>query len=349
MDLLHRLTQAHGVPGREQDVRAVIESHVRRLGLFDEIRVDAIGSLIGVRRPRPAGGKSSARPTRVMVAAHMDQIGFLVSHVAKDGHLRLHPVGSFDPRTLFATRVLVHASSGEKLAGVMNPVGRPIHTASADELRRVPDLADVVVDLGLAPAIVRDQVRLGDMVVFDAPFTEAGDSFVAPALDNRIGCWALIRALEDLGPHDCEIHAVWTAQEELGSRGAGPASFSIDADIGIACDTTVCCDTPGIPDEQHVTIAGAGVSLQVADSSTLADMALLRDVEGVASERGIKVQRSLMLGGGQDGALIQRSRSGVRTIVFSCPVKYLHTAAEMVHRDDLASYRDLLAAYLSTL
>src|SRR5262249_54430256 len=162
-----------------------------------------------------------------------------------------------------------------------NPTGRPIHTASAEELKKVPDIGNFFVDLSLPGAAVKDKVALGDMIVLDGAFRHVGDSIVAQGLDNRVGCWALIRAIETLTHHDCEIHAVWTAQEELGSRGAQPASFGIKADIGIACDTTVCCKVPGVPDEQHITQPGKGVSIQIADSSTIADAQLVKDIETV--------------------------------------------------------------------
>lgn len=348
MKLLEILTQTPGVPGREDRIRSVIEAHFREHQIFDELHTDALGSLIGLRHPRPASGAATSKPLTVLVAAHMDQIGFLVSHISPEGFLRAHPVGSFDPRTLFARRVRVCTASGD-LPGVMNPNGRPVHTATAEELKHVPALDEFFIDLSLPAAVVREKVELGDMIVLDGPFVEMGEAIVAGGLDNRVGCWALMRALENLTTHNCRIYAVFTAQEELGSRGATPVSFGIEADIGIACDTTVCCAVPGVRPEHYITTAGMGVSLQLADSSTIADSTLVRDIEAIARQHGIKTQRSLMLGGGQDGAMIQRSRKGVRTVVFSCPVKYLHTVAEMVHRDDLISYRDVLVRYLSAL
>jgi endoglucanase len=196
---------------------------------------------------------------------------------------------------------------------------------------------------------VHRKVKLGDMIVFDTPFAIAGDAVVTAGLDDRAGCWAVLAALKQLERHACEIYAVFSVQEELGSRGAGPASFGIEPDIGIACDTIVCCDLPDIPSEQHITRAGQGVAIQIADSSTISDPRLVDAVEKIADRASIPCQRSLMLGGGQDGALIQRSRAGVRTLVLSCPVRYLHTPTEMAFVKDLESYRDLLAAMLREL
>ncbi|MCA8996602.1 MAG: hypothetical protein KDA80_06450 [Planctomycetaceae bacterium] len=348
MKLLETLTQVPSVPGREDRIREVIRQHIEDGKLFDEIRVDAMGSLIGVRHPRPANGGTVENPVRVMLAAHMDQIGFLVNFISDDGFVRVNPVGGFDTRNLFARRVKVCTKSGD-LPGVMNPGGRPIHIATDEEKKKVPDITDFFIDLGMSGEEVKQKVKLGDMVVLEGPFSEVGDYVVSQCLDNRVGCWAQIRAMEMLTHHDCEIHAVWTVQEEVGLRGAFPASYSVEPEIGLACDTTLCCKTPGVPEEQRVTVPGQGVCLKVMDSSAIADIHLLEELEGIAQSKGIPCQRGILPRGGQDGAAIQRSRGGVRIAVFACPVKYIHTITEMSHKTDLESYPALLAAYLEQL
>lgn len=353
--LLERLLKAPGVPGRETRIRDEIRSHIESKELFDEIRVDSLGSLIAVRYPRVSGCQvshpqpSQSKPVRVLLSAHMDQIGFLVSHISDGGFLRLHPVGAFDNRQLFSRAVVVETDDGELLSGILHPEVHPVHTADPKESNEVPSLKHFFVDLCLPESTVRSKIRLGNMVVFDEPIRRLGNAIACAGLDNRAGCWALVRAMELLSKHDCEIHAVWSVQEELGSRGAEPVSFAIKPDIGISCDTTVCCETPGVREEERVTEFGKGVAIQIADSSTLSDMSLVNSLERVATDRGIACQRSLMIGGGQDGARIQTSNEGVRTIVLSCPVKYLHTACEVVHEDDLHTYSQLIAAYLETL
>ena len=346
MDLLEKLTQTPSVPGREDRIRSVIETEIRDKGLFDDIRTDAMGSLIAVRHPRPAGGTPVENPLKVMLAAHMDQIGFLVSHISEDGYLRVNPVGGFDMRNLFARRVKVCTAS-EDLIGVMNPAGKPIHIATAEEKKKIPEINEFFIDLSRPGEQVKDLVRIGDMVVLDGPFAEVGESVVSQCLDNRVGCWAVIRAIEALEHHNCEIHAVWTVQEEVGLRGAMPAAYGVQPDIGISCDTTLSCKLPGVPEEQHITLPGEGVCLKVMDSSTIADIKLLEELEAIASDNGIPCQRGILPRGGQDGAMIQRSRSGVRTAVFACPVKYIHTITEMSHKTDLQSYHQLLTAYLA--
>lgn len=348
MELLERLTQTPSVPGREDRIREVIQDYVTEKKLFDDIRTDPMGSLICVRNPRPEDGNVPDKPVRVMLAAHMDQIGFLVSFIGDDGFLRVNPVGGFDRRNLFARRVKV-CTATEDLRGVMNPAGRPVHIASDEEKKNIPEINEFFIDLGLEPDVVKEKVRIGDMVVLEGPFSEVGDSVVSQCLDNRIGCWALIRAIESLEHHNCEINAVWTVQEEVGLRGAMAASHEVAPDIGISCDTTLCCKTPGVPEEQRVTVPGDGVCLKVMDSSTIADIKLLEELEAIAEKNNIPCQRGVLPRGGQDGAAIQRSRSGVRVAVFACPVKYIHTVTEMSHKTDLESYPKLLAAYLQQL
>ncbi len=348
MKLLQALTQTPSVPGREDRIRKVIHDYVTKQKLFDEVTVDSMGSLIGVRKPRPETGKAAKKPVRVMLAAHMDQIGFLVRHIDECGYLRLNPVGGFDARNLFARKVRVCTAHGD-LPGIMNASGKPIHIASDADKKKIPEVTEFFVDLGLTGDQARSQVLIGDMVVLDGPFEEVGNSVVSQCLDNRVGCWAQLKALEALKHHNCEIHAVWTVQEEVGLRGAQAAAYGVQPDIGVACDTTLCCKTPGVPDEDRVSVAGDGVCLHVMDSSMISDIGLVEQFEAVAKANSIKCQRAILPRGGQDGAMIQRSRSGVRTISLACPVKYIHTVTEMTHKDDLESYHTLLTAWLEQL
>lgn len=348
MNLLQTLTQTPSVPGREDRIRKVIMDYVQERSLFDEVSVDAMGSLIGIRRARNSGVATKTRPTRVMLAAHMDQIGFLVRHIDESGYLRVNPVGGFDARNLFARKVRVCTASGD-LPGVMNASGKPIHIASEADKKKIPEVTEFFVDLGLSVEQVRGKVLIGDMVVLDGPFEEVGDSVVSQCLDNRIGCWAQITAIENLKSHSCDIYAVWTVQEEVGLRGAQTAAFGVDPDIAVACDTTLCCKTPGVPDEDRVSVSGDGVCLHVMDGSMISDIGLVEEFETIARSRGLKCQRAILPRGGQDGAVIQRSRSGVKTIALACPVKYIHTVTEMSHKADLDSYWKLLTAWLETV
>jgi len=311
--------------------------------------------VIAVRKPRgKSGGKGRKKnPTRVMLASHMDQIGNMVKHVDDAGFVRLNPVGGFDIRNLFARLVTVCPDvrdPSKDLPGVMNPGSKPVHIANEEERKKIPEVGDLLVDLGLPADQVHKKVKIGDMVVLKAPMTRIGQTVVSQCLDNRIACWLAIRAIQKLakGPgHACEVHCVFTTQEEVGLRGAGTSAYAVEPDIGIAIDTTLCVDTPGIPSEQRVTQQGKGAALTVMDSSSIADLDVLESFEKVAKRKKIKHQRSILPRGGTDAGTMQRARSGTPTFTLSCPTRYIHTVTEMTHLDDLHACRDLLAAWLA--
>lgn len=347
LQLLDQLTATAGVPGREHRVRELIRRRIEPV--VDEVRTDTLGSLIAVRKPRPASGKAAEHPTRVMLAAHMDQIGFMVSHIDEKGFVRINPVGGFDARNLFARLCTVCPDlddPAKDLPGVLNPTGKPIHVASDEERKKIPELHEFAIDLGLPGEEVKRKVKIGDMVVLQSPLQRVGDTVVSQCLDNRVACWVLIRALHQIEHHDCEIQAVFTVQEEVGLRGAGTAAYGLEPDIGIAIDTTLCIDTPGVPEEQRVTEQGQGAALTMMDSASIADLDLFHAFERLAEQREIAHQRSILSRGGTDSGTIQRSRAGIRTLTLSCPTRYIHTVTEMVHLEDLTACRDLVRAYL---
>ncbi len=344
MQLLEALAVTPGIPGREHRVRDLILRETQ--GLFDETRIDPMGSLICIKKPT----RPSDNPLRIMLAAHMDQIGFMVRHIDDKGFLRVNPVGGFDTRNLFARLCTVCTDvrdPASDLPGVMNPGVRPTHIATDEDRKKVPDISDFVIDLGLPAEEVKAKVKIGDMVVLNAPVVHVGNTVVSQCMDNRVACWIAIRALQQLRDHACEIHCVFTVQEEVGLRGAGTSAYAVKPDIGIAIDTTLCVDTPGVPDEQRVSIQGAGAGLTVMDSSFISDLELYEEFERVAKENNIKYQRSILPRGGTDSGTIQRAGAGTRVFTLSCPTRYIHTVTEMVHKDDLYACRDLLAAYLA--
>jgi len=347
--LLARLCETPGVPGREDRVRALIASEVE--GLFDEVRTDALGSLICHRAPRPAG-RGGRDPVRVMLLCHMDEIGFLVSHIDDKGFVRLDGVGGFDTRNLFSRRVLVCTDSGD-LRGVMNAGGRPVHIASEEDKKKVPEVKEFFVDLGLPADRVRELVRIGDFVVPDEPLVEVGDKIVSKALDDRIACWLAIESLRQLDAsgsgHACDITVAFTVQEEVGLRGARAAAFAVRPDIGLGLDVTLSCDTPDVPEHEAVTRQGKGFGLHVKDASFIADKRLVEEIEALAVERGIPYQRTILARGGQDGAAAQQAAAGARAVGIVVGTRYIHTVTEMVHKSDLEAARDIVAAYLQTV
>ena len=340
MEFLKLLSETPGVPGREELVRAVIQREIT--GLFDLVRVDKLGSLICLKR---ATKPSSTRPApKVMIAAHMDQIGFYVRHVDDQGFIRVHNVGGFDTRNLSANRVLVQGR--KDLPGVMNPAGKPIHIASEEDRKKQFLISDFMVDVGLPGKKVKELVQVGDPVTLVREFALIGDFVCGQAMDNRAAVWTAIRAVQRMKKSIYDIYVVFTVQEEVGLRGAGPATFGLEPDIAIALDTTLACDTPGIPDDQAITHAGRGVGIKVMDGASISDRTLVEEFVQTAKKDKIDYQLELLPLGGTDAGAMQRSRTGYRTITLSIPTRYIHTVTEMVHRSDLHAARDLLAAWL---
>jgi tetrahedral aminopeptidase len=355
IDLLKRLCETPGIPGREERVRALIEKEVK--GLFDTVTTDALGNLICRRGPRSgsaSNGKTPAgkdRPTRVMLLSHMDEIGFYVTHIdEKKGWLWMNPAGGFDARTLFARRVFVCTDNGD-IRGVMNPCGRPLHISLPKDREKIPEIKEFYVDIGLPADEIKKKVKVGDYVVPDEPLVETGNKVVSKALDNRVACWLGIEAIRTLDAsrtgHNCEIVVAFTTQEEVGLRGAKNASFQVQPDIGIGLDVTLSCDTPGVPEEEAVTRNGEGFGLHLKDGSFIADYTLVREFEELAKKKEIPFQRSILAAGGQDGAAAQQSAAGARAIGITVGTRYIHTIAEMVDKRDLFAARDILAAYLA--
>jgi len=352
IDLLKRLCETPGVPGREERVRTLIESEIS--GLFDEVRTDAMGSLICTRHPRkgkkPAKKKSDARPTRVMLLCHMDEIGFYVTAIDAKGFLWMNPAGGFDTRNLFSRRVLVCADSGD-YKGVMNPGGRPVHISSPKDREKVPEVKEFFVDIGLPGDQVKKKIKVGDYVVMDEPLIEVGNKIVSKALDNRVACWLGIESVRQLDKsgegNSCEVVVAFTTQEEVGLRGAKTASHAVAPDVGLGIDVTLSCDTPGVPEEEAVTVQGRGFGLHIKDSSFISDYALTAEFEDLAKKKKIAYQRTILAAGGQDGAAAQQAAAGARALGITVGTRYIHTVTEMIDKKDLGAARDILAAYMA--
>jgi len=358
IDLLKRLCETPGVPGREHRVRDLILDEAG--DLFDEFFMDPLGTLVGRRFPRIASRaknkktqpKENPDATRVMLLCHMDEIGFFVKHISDKGFVYVDPVGGFDPRNLFSRRVMVCGADADYL-GVMNPGGKPIHISSPEDRKKVPEIREFYIDLGMTADEVKKRVRVGDMVVMHEPLIEMGDKIVSKALDNRVACWLgleSVRAIEKAGDkHDAEIIVAFTVQEEVGLRGAKTSSFSVEPDIAIGLDVTLSCDTPGVSPEDATTVQGEGAGLHVKDSSFIADTELLDELEAVAKKKRIKTQRTVLSGGGQDGAAAQQAGAGCRAMGLVVGTRYIHTVTEMIDKRDLKAACDLLAAWLPTV
>jgi endoglucanase len=280
-----------------------------------------------------------------MLAAHMDEIGFMVRFIDERGFLRVQPLGGFDPRVLVAQRVLVHTAGGESLRGVLTPASKPIHLMG-DEKPSAPKLEEFYVDLGLAGEQVRERVSLGDSITLDRTLERVGDRVISKALDDRSGVFTMIEALRKLGKHQVNVLAVATVQEEVGLRGATTSAYAVQPDVAIALDTTLAVDTPGMPETESVTRLGEGVAIKMFDSSFIPNYKLVRHLRDVAERHAVRHQLEILPRGGTDAGAMQRARAGAAAITISIPSRYVHTVNEMADLGDLDAASTLLARYL---
>ena len=336
-DLLKTLCETPAVPGQEDRMRSLVKD--RMANLVDEMRVDVMGNVIGVRR-RPGARK-------VMVAAHMDEIGFYVKFVDDKGFLRLQPVGGFDARQLFAQRVLVHPREGTALPGVLTYTTKPTHLLKPEERNKAPEVDQFFVDLGMSAEAVKATVRIGDMVTMDRPCADFGDVMVSKAIDNRVGVFVLLETLHRLKGQAVELYAVATVQEEVGLRGAGTSAFDVDPDISIALDTTLACDYPGNQDADAVTRMGQGVAIKIMDGSLICHPRLVDHFRAIAERDGIAHQMEILPRGGTDAGAMQRARGGNVSMTLSLPTRYIHTVNEMAAKSDIEAAVRLLSTYLA--
>lgn len=351
MKLLRKLVETPGIPGREERIRKVIHDEVK--DLFDEIHTDAMGNLVCTRQPRSGEGKivpktRQVEATTVMLACHMDEIGFIVSHIEeKTGFLRVQNVGGFDTRTLIARRVLVQTAKGDMI-GIMS-ASKPIHVMSDEEKKKIPDVSDVYVDLLTDAKTVCKQVRVGDPVTLWQPLVEVGDGYVCKAMDDRIASWVAINAVRKAAKkHSARIVYVATVQEEVGLRGAMSSVHSVKPDVGIAIDTTIAADTPGVSDSQRVTKWGGDVALKVMDSASITHRGLLDEWIKIAEKKKLTYQLEVLPRGGTDAGSLQRAAGPVKAGTISIPSRYVHTVCEAVNKNDLDAAVALLAEYLRT-
>src|SRR4051794_5886150 len=342
LPLLKSLSEAPGVPGREERIRAILEKESQ--GLFDDVSTDNLGSLIAVKRSKTQGAK------KVLLACHIDEIGFYVKHIDdKTGHLRLNAAGGFDTRNLLARRVRVQASAGEDLIGLMNPGDRPIHIPKEEDKKKTPEVTEFFVGLSLPADEVKRKVRIGDPVTLIQEFSEIGQCVSGKCMDNRVAPFVALEAIRKAaGNIKYDVTLAATVQEEVGCRGAGPAAYAVEPDIAIAIDTTLAVDTPGVPEDERVTFQGGGVALTIMDSMSISHRPLIDNFEAVAQKRDIPHQLSILPRGGTDAAPMQRARGGYKAMTLSIPTRYIHTVTECIHKRDLQAAIDLLAAWLET-
>ncbi len=340
MELLRKLSEAPGVSGREDAVRAILREAVQ--SRVDELRVDALGNLIAVKR----GSKSApglARPLKVMLAAHMDEIGLMIVHIEQNGLLRFRKVGGIDDRILPAKVVYV---GKDRIPGVIGL--KPVHLVSDTERNQVIKTEDLAIDIGAKSKDEAERlVKLGDQATFATSFEELGPVVKGKAFDDRAGCAVLAELLQHDYP--CDVYGVFTVQEEIGARGAQVASYALEPDAAFALEGTICDEVPKKKDVSPTTRLGAGPAITVMDRSVIADRRLVRLLIDTAKELGIPYQVKQPGLGGTDAGRIHLTREGVPSAVVSVPCRYIHAPASLLHRSDFEHTVTLMRAALQKL
>jgi tetrahedral aminopeptidase len=334
-ELFKRLVSTPGISGREERIREVVSKELT--DLVDEVRVDRLGNLVGVRH---------GSAPKVMLSAHMDSIGFLVSGIDDEGYLRISPVGGFDARTLVMQRVLVEGKGD--YVGLLSPATKPIHLLDEEERKKVPKLEDFFIDLMLPADEVKANVSVGDPVTLLRDPVVTDHAITAPYLDDRLGVYVLLEAIRSLEDSSPEIYAVVSVQEEVGVRGATTSAFDLQPDIGVALDITVAADLPGSDKSRRTVALGEGVAISVMDALSISDPRLVGRLRELAADENISHQLEILPHGGTDAGAIQLSRAGVPVVTISTPVRYVHTANEMALVSDVDATVELVARFVQS-
>ncbi|MEE8389831.1 MAG: M42 family metallopeptidase [Anaerolineae bacterium] len=338
--LLQELTEAHGVPGYEAEIRALVRGYLEPLGAVEQ---DRIGSLIC--RQGEAG-------PRVMLAGHMDEIGFMVHHVTKEGFLKFHPLGGWWDQVLLGQQVIVKTHKGD-LMGIIG--AKPPHLLPADERKKVVEKKDMYIDIGATSKeeIHESGVRLGDPVVPSSAFhiLANGKSYMSKAFDDRVGVALAIDALRHFSQasHPNVLYGVATVMEEVGTRGAKTSAEAVHPDVAIILEVDICGDVPGIEPEESDVKLGKGPSLLLMDARMIPNLRLRDLMIETAEELKIPLQFSTMVGGATDGSQVHLHRIGVPTVVLGVPSRHIHSHAAIIHRDDYDRALRLLVAVIEKL
>jgi len=342
--LLKRLADAAGPTGRESSVRDIVVEELR--DFVDELRIDSLGNVIAVKKGRGDG--------KLMLAAHMDEIALVVSHIDEKGFVKFLPVGGVVERNIVGQRVRILTRSGRVVRGVIGL--KPPHVAKPEEARQLPEMREMFIDVGASSRSEVESmgVSVGDFAVFDRDLVLLGEKRVTgKALDDRVGLAVMIAAVKALGETDVSVYAVATVQEEVGLKGARTAAFSIDPHAAIAIDVTVAQDIPGVDEAEYVTRLGAGPAIKVIDgrkgTGLIADLRVVDKLVEVAKKHSIPFQMEVAPGGTTDASAINLVREGVPAATVSVPTRYLHSAIELLDLDDAINAAKLLKTFIESI
>ena len=339
--LLQELTDAHGVPGFEEDAVEVMRKHLKAA---DEITYDKLGSLVAVKK-----GKSE-RP-RLMIAGHIDEIGFIVKEITPEGYIKFLPLGGWWGHVALSQRVIIKSSKGD-IPGIIG--SKPPHILEDEERKKVQQVKDMFIDVGACDGfdVKTLGIRPGDPIVPDSKFKVMGnrDLYMNKAFDNRIGAAAAVAVINELAgvDHPNTVYGVGTVQEEVGLRGAGTAAHVVDPDVAIVADVSLADDGPGAAKGSSGKL-GSGPSITVLDGSMIPNRRLRDLVIDIATEKKIPFHLAALDRGGTDGGRIHISRAGVPSLYMGVATRYIHSHTAIIHKGDFENLVKLIVEVVKAL
>lgn len=343
LTMLKELTDARGIPGNEREVREVMKKYIAPYA--DEITTDGLGSLIAKKTGKEGGPK-------IMVAGHLDEVGFMVTQIDDKGFLRFQPVGGWWNQVMLAQRVTIVTKKGD-VTGIIG--SKPPHVLSPEARKKPVEIKDMFIDIGASSREEAQEwgIRPGDMVVpyFEFTVMKNEKMLLAKAWDNRIGCAIAVEVLKQLKDvdHPNVVYGVGNVQEEVGLRGAKTATYKIEPDIGFAVDVGIAGDTPGISEKEAMSKMGKGPQIVVYDASLVSHKGLRDLVTDTADELGIPYQFDSIPGGGTDAGSISLTHNGVPALAITIATRYIHSHAAMLHRDDFENAVKLIVEVIKRL
>ena len=330
--LLKILTESSGLSGNEKEVRDIILSEIK--DYCTTVKIDRIGNIIAYKEGKPNSKK-------IMVTAHMDEVGLMVKDIDSSGLIKFIPVGGIDKRILVSKTVLI---GKDKIPGVIG--SKPIHLQKRNEWSNALNISDLYIDIGAkSKEDAEKYVNIGDYVAFDSKYTEFGDNLVkAKALDNRVGCAILIDLIKNI--KDISFYGVFTVMEEVGLVGAGPAAYEVNPDISIILEGTLCYDIPKLDSHMIPTYIGGGPAISLIDRTTVYNRKLRDRVVQVAKKNDIPYQFRKTAMGGNDSGRIHTSRDGSITTTISVPCRNIHSPVSVMSLEDYNNTSKLVKALL---
>ena len=320
LELLKQLCTANGISGDEGNVRDIIINEIKYHAT--EYYIDNLGNIIAFKKGR------KTTENKLMISAHMDELGFIVTDITSDGLIKFDEVGGIDRRVLLGRTVLIN----NKTYGVIGTM--PVHLCTSDESKKIPAYSDMYIDIGAdSKKQAQSVVNLGDSITFDALYEDNGHTIRSKAIDDRAGCFMMIEMLKS--ELDYDMYFTFVVQEETGLNGAKTAAYTVNPDYAIILESTTAADVPDVASTKQCCNVRQGAVISYMDKRTIYDKGLIRKAQELAQENDIKLQFKRAVAGGNDAGVIHNSRGGVRTLAISLPCRYLHAQISLIAKSDI--------------